>query len=55
MNLMNLIFESKMNRKGILHHPATWVVIAFILGAVVMYLAAQGTIPIGINVCPSLP
>ncbi len=41
-----------MDKKAILHHPATWMVIAFILGMVVMYLMAQGTIPIDIGVCP---
>lgn len=44
-----------MDKTAILHHPATWVVIAFIVGAVLMYLIAQGTIPLGIEVCPTKP
>ena len=38
----------KMNKKGILMHPAVWIVIAFILGAAVMwYLMKNGMIPLG--------
>ncbi len=44
-----------MNKKAILHHPATWIVISFILGMVVMYYAAQGTIPLGLDVCSTKP
>lgn len=40
-----------MNKKAFLHHPATWIVVAFILGMVVMYYAANGTIPLGLNPC----
>lgn len=44
-----------MNKKAILHHPATWIVISFILGMVVMYYVAQGTIPLGITPCTVTP
>ncbi len=43
-----------MNKKAFIHHPVTWIVIAFILGMVAMYYIAQGTIPLGWEVCPSL-
>jgi len=42
------MFKSK---KGFIMHPATWIIAAFILGALVMYLIAKGTIPVPIRVC----
>jgi hypothetical protein len=42
------MFKSK---KAFIYHPATWIVIAFLLGALLMYFIAKGTIPIPIKVC----
>ena len=39
------------NKKAFIMHPATWIIAAFILGMVVMYLMAKGTIPAPIKVC----
>jgi len=39
------------NKKAFIAHPVTWMIIAFILGALVMYLIAKGTLPIPLNVC----
>ena len=34
------------NKKGILLHPATWIIAAFIIGMIVAYiLVAKGIIP----------
>jgi hypothetical protein len=32
-------------KRGFLMHPGTWVVGAFLLGLLIMYLMAKGTIP----------
>ena len=42
------MFKSK---KAFITHPVAVAVIAFLLGALLMYLIAKGTIPIGLNVC----
>lgn len=42
------MFKSK---KAFVAHPATWIVVAFLLGMLVMYLIAKGTLPIPIRVC----
>jgi hypothetical protein len=42
------MFKSK---KAFIAHPATWIVISFLLGMLVMYLTAKGTLPIPIKVC----
>ena len=39
------------NKKGIILHPGTWIVSAFIIGAVVMYLIGTGVIPTPISFC----
>jgi len=39
------------NKKAFIAHPGTWIVIAFLLGALAMYLTAKGTLPIPIRVC----
>jgi len=39
-------------KRGILMHPGTWVVGAFILGILLTYLTARGVIPINIKICP---
>ena len=41
----------KIFKRAIIMHPLPWGIAAFILGMVVMYLIAKGTIPIGINIC----
>jgi hypothetical protein len=41
-----------MNKKGIILHPATWIVTAFILGFVAAWLVARGIIPLAIAICP---
>jgi len=40
-----------MNKKAFIMHPVTWIVGAFILGLLVMYLIAKGTLPIPIRIC----
>ena len=40
-----------MNKKGYIHHWAGGITVGIIIGAVVMYLAAKGTIPLGIKIC----
>ncbi len=40
-----------MNTKGFIAHPGVWMVAAFLLGALVMYLIAKGILPINIRVC----
>jgi len=42
------MFKSK---KAFVAHPGTWIVVAFLLGMLVMYLIAKGTLPIPIKVC----
>ena len=42
------MFKSK---KAIVAHPGTWIVVAFLLGALAMYLIAKGTLPIPLKVC----
>ena len=39
------------NKKGFITHPITMAVVAFLLGALVMYLMAKGTIPAPFRVC----
>lgn len=39
-------------KRGILMHPGTWVVVAFLLGILVTYLIARGVIPLKIKICP---
>ncbi|MDP7323639.1 MAG: hypothetical protein QF632_02670 [Candidatus Woesearchaeota archaeon] len=40
------------NKKGFIYHPITWIVVAFIIGLVVMFLMAKGIIPsFGLGVC----
>lgn len=41
------------NKKAIILHPVTWMVIAFILGVILTILAARGVIPV--QVCPASP
>jgi len=42
-----------MNKKGVILHPMTWIIAAFILGIVVAALIGRGIIPLGfIPVCP---
>ncbi len=43
-----MMFKSK---KAFIMHPVTWIVVAFLLGALAMYLTAKGTLPIPIKVC----
>lgn len=43
------MFKSK---KAFIHHPATWIIVAFIAGFVVAYLMAKGIIPINLGMCP---
>jgi len=38
-------------KKGIILHPVTWIVVAFLIGMLVMYLIGTGTIPAGMNFC----
>jgi hypothetical protein len=40
------------SRKAILYHAGTWIIVAFILGALFIYLVAIGVIPLPITVCP---
>ncbi len=40
-----------VNKRGFIAHPVTWIVVAFILGMIVMYLIAKGVIPAPISVC----
>ena len=40
------------NKKGIILHPVTWIVVAFILGVILTVLAAKGVIPVKVCVCP---
>ncbi len=40
-----------MNKKAFIAHPATWIIVAFLAGMLVMYLIAKGTIPVPIRVC----
>jgi len=35
----------RLNKRGFIHHPVTWGVVAFILGLIVAYLIGHGTIP----------
>ncbi len=42
------MFSSK---KAYIHHPLGAGIVAFILGMLVMYLIAKGTIPIPFKVC----
>lgn len=42
-----------MDKKGFIMHPATWIIVAFILGFVVCYLVARGTIPVNLPICPT--
>ena len=42
------MFKSK---KAFVAHPITWIIVAFLLGMLVMYLAAKGTISLPIKVC----
>jgi hypothetical protein len=39
-----------MTRKGFIHHPFFLALIAFVIGALVMWLFAKGIIP-GLRVC----
>ena len=41
-----------MNKRGIILHPGTWIIAAFIIGFVVAWLVARGTIPVNIPICP---
>ena len=41
-----------MNRKGFIHHPFVLGLIAFFVGALLMFLIAKGFIPL-FNVCPA--
>ena len=43
--------DIQMNKKAFIAHPATWIIVAFLLGALAMYLIAKKIIPIPINVC----
>ena len=38
-----------MNKKGFIAHPATWIFIAFLLGALAMYLVMKGILPLKIG------
>lgn len=43
----------KMSKKAMVSmHPVATFVVGVILGMILMYLIAKGTIPLGINVCP---
>lgn len=42
------MFNSK---RAFVAHPVTWIIIAFLLGMLAMYLIAKGTIPVPIRVC----
>jgi len=44
----DIMFKDK---KAFIAHPATWVIGAFILGLLVMYLIAKGTISVPLKVC----
>lgn len=39
------------DKKGIILHPVTWIVVAFILGVLVTVLWAKGIIPIPMALC----
>ena len=41
-----------MDKRGIILHPATWIIAAFIIGFVVAWLIARGIIPLAIPICP---
>jgi len=41
-----------LNKRGIILHPATWIIVSFILGALFMYMVAKGVIPLKLGVCP---
>lgn len=47
VNTMQLL----SSKRGFVHHPFTWVLIAFILGAVVMLLIAKKVIPFPWGIC----
>ena len=34
------------NKRGFIMHPGTWIVASFIIGLLVMYLIANGTLPL---------
>ena len=34
------------NKKGIIMHPYTWIVVSLIIGLLVMFLIAKGVIPL---------
>ena len=42
-----------MDKKAIIMHPATWIIISFILGFVAAYLVARHIIPVNIAICPT--
>ncbi|HLC95893.1 MAG TPA: hypothetical protein VJH97_01045 [Candidatus Nanoarchaeia archaeon] len=41
-----------MNKKAFITHPIFLATVTFILGMVLMYLLAKGTIPSPIVICP---
>ena len=41
-----------MNKKGVIMHPATWIITAFIIGFVLAVLIARGVISVAIPICP---
>ncbi|MDO8480600.1 MAG: hypothetical protein Q7S65_02155 [Nanoarchaeota archaeon] len=41
-----------MNKKAIIMHPATWIIVSFILGFLAAWLVAKGVIPLNIGICP---
>ena len=42
-----------MNKKGIILHPATWIIAAFIIGFVLAVLIARGIVPLALPICPA--
>lgn len=41
-------------KKGFLHHPVTWIIVALIIGFLLAFLMAKGILPqLGIPFCPA--
>ncbi|HZX44904.1 MAG TPA: hypothetical protein VFF28_04430 [Candidatus Nanoarchaeia archaeon] len=40
-----------MNKKAYIHHPVVAIIVGFLIGMIVMYLMAKGTIPSPISIC----
>ena len=40
-----------MDKRGFVHHPVTWMLLAFIIGVVVTVLIAKEIIPFPYGIC----